>query len=199
MLAQPLADFLAALGHRRPAPGGGCAAAVAATLAAATARKVAAYSEPAEQEAAPAGLMGELERLEAMAGRFADEDAAAYAAYAAARAAKAPPADVQAALQLAAEVPQELLATALTLLRRLDEHKAHMNPRLLSDLAVAAHLAHAACNAAGENVRVNAAAMNNAGERAALEGQCRAWLTQADGLWRSIVSFAHADGRFDAR
>ena len=157
------------LASGEPTPGGGSAAALAGTLAAALVAMVArltigrkAYAavdkRAREILVAAEALRGELRRL-------VDEDAAVYAAVS--RAYKIPKHDPQRtraiddALLAAARVPAEVAKRASRVLELAEELQKIGNKNARSDAEVADGLAVAAIAGAEENVRVNLAAMSD--------------------------------------
>lgn len=158
-----VAQFLAQLGAKSPAPGGGAVAAVTGATAAALARMVVSYSlgkknladhQPALQNADAA-----LQRFEALMLGLGDEDAAAYALVNALQ--KLPEtdptrlADLPAAEAAALAVPRAVLGACCDLLRSIESLAPITNRHLRSDLAIAAVLAEAGAKSAWWNVRVN--------------------------------------------
>lgn len=157
-------EFLAELGSTAPAPGGGAAAALAGSMAAALVEMVAGIShKAAPQEERLEKIRGEAQGLRLKLTEAIEEDSAAYAEVA--RALSMPKATEEekaarraalaGALRRAAEVP---LATARRAMRVLDlcEELAPLASRHLhSDIATAAQLARAAARAALYNVDAN--------------------------------------------
>ncbi|HEY3045330.1 MAG TPA: glutamate formimidoyltransferase [Vicinamibacterales bacterium] len=167
--ATPYLDaWIDALAGGSPTPGGGSAAALAGTLAAAlvamvarltVGRKAYADVEPRARE-----ILAEAERLRAELRRLVDDDAAAYEGVS--RAYKIPkrdPARAQAideALLAAAHPPAEVvkLARRVLALAQTIEHIGNKNA--VSDARVAGMLARTAIDGATENVNANLAGMS---------------------------------------
>ena len=162
-----LRAFSEALASDAPTPGGGSAAAIAASLAAALVCMVTRLSQDRpryamfEQTHARA-----LEAAEQARRRFldlADEDSAAYAALVAARGSArstdAERADRDAAVKLAAHqaarVPMMVVRECYALIDYVDRLAGRSNLNAASDLDVAARLLEAAARGAGANVIVN--------------------------------------------
>jgi formiminotetrahydrofolate cyclodeaminase len=162
-----LTEFIDRLASPEPVPGGGSAAAVAASLGSALVAMVASLSLGRDryvqhtanlQEAAATG-----QRLATRLLELAEDDALAYGRYAAAlklprdtdvlreERARA----VGAAARRAAEVPLETLRACLEVVAAAERLAGRSNVNASSDLAVAALLADAAAQAAGANVIVN--------------------------------------------
>ena len=152
-----------------PTPGGGSAAALAGTLAAAlvamvarltVGRKAYAAVEPRARE-----ILAEAERLRAELRRLVDEDAAAYEGVS--QAYKIPKRDperaqaIDEALLAAARPPAEVvkLAGRVLALAQTIEHIGNKNA--VSDARVAAMLARTAIDGATENVNANLAGMSD--------------------------------------
>lgn len=156
-------EFLARLASQQPAPGGGAAAALAGGLAAALGRMVCAYTIGKPKFAAAqtqvAQLAGRLEHAAGMLNCLIDDDADAYQQLAdALKLDKADPQRrprVQAAAELAAAVPFQTCAISRAVLADLRTLQNIGNPMLKSDARAGIHLAHAASQAAAENVRAN--------------------------------------------
>lgn len=152
-----------------PTPGGGSAAALAGTLAAALVAMVArltigkkAYAavEPRARE-----ILAEAERLRVELRRLVDEDAAAYAGVS--RAYKIPKDDptrsgaVDDALLVAAQTPAEVVQRAQRVHQLATEIGTIGNKNAISDARVAGLLASTAMDGALENIKVNVAAMSD--------------------------------------
>ncbi|HYL21977.1 MAG TPA: glutamate formimidoyltransferase [Gemmatimonadales bacterium] len=170
-----------------PAPGGGSAAALAGALAAALVAMVArltigrkAYTgaEPRMRQ-----VLAEAEALRGQLRRLVDDDAAAYAKVSAAY--KLPKDDprrrraVDEALVGAAEVPLVVARGANRLIALAREVAAIGNRNASSDARVGAALARAALEGAVENVRVNVAALSEAGLGASLVKEAEALARQS--------------------
>ena len=162
-----LHEFVERLASPAPIPGGGSAAAVAASLGASLVTMVASLSIGREryqqhsatlQEAASAGR-----RLSERFLALAQDDADAYGALSAARRLprdteqerEARSAAMSAAARHAAEVPLETLHVCLGVVAQAERLAGRSNVNAASDLAVAALLADAAAKAAAANVLIN--------------------------------------------
>lgn len=197
MLRMPVSDFLSRLSERVPAPGGGAAAALAAALAVATARMAVAYSQgpktPADDKQKLEELARQLERAETICRRLVDEDAAAYQTYSETakqvKLGQASAESLQTVVRLAVSVPLHLAAISLSLLRLLDEHKDLIKAALLSDLAVAAFLAEAACKSARQTALMNIFELESEDDRTHLYAQCDHFADSAGRLAGQIVAF----------
>jgi glutamate formiminotransferase/formiminotetrahydrofolate cyclodeaminase len=162
-----LAGFIDRLSSAEPIPGGGSAAAVTASLAAALVAMVASLSRgrPAYEP-----FLATIERCDAegrrLAGRclaLADDDAAAYGTFAAVM--KMPrDTDEQKAVRkaalgeaatVAARVPLAVVLCCREIAVAAEELAGRSNRNAASDLAVSANLSVAAAHSAAENVRVN--------------------------------------------
>lgn len=197
MLQLPVADFLSRLSERVPAPGGGAAAALTASLAVATGRMAVAYSQGPKTSAGDKQkieeLARQLERAETICRHLVDEDAAAYRAYSETakqvKLGQASAESFQAAVRLAVSVPLHLAAISLNLLRLLDEHKTLIKAAMLSDLAVAAYLAEAACKSARQTALINIFELEFEDDRTHLYAQCDHFVDTATRLAGQIVAF----------
>lgn len=178
-----LADFTARLADKVPSPGGGAVAAVTLAHGAALGAMVLRYTvgRPAfaAHEASNAAALAELDAMRSNALGLADRDAAAYARLAALW--KLPEGDAvrardfQPAVREAIDAPQAIVDLAHRACALLADLAERTNPRLGSDLAIAANLAALAADAAEWNVRVNLPSLSDAmsarahGERTALQ------------------------------
>ncbi len=180
----PIAEFLSATAARQPTPGGGSVAALTGALAAAIGEMVLAYSvgrrDAVAVEPQLRHVAGELARAREVLLQLMVDDQSAYAELTAVR--KLPAGSAERAERLPATVlacvrcPQAIAATAVAILGLCEQVVDHVNPWLLSDLAVCADLATATARAAGYNVRVNLPSV------ADLEGR-QALAAETDQLW----------------
>lgn len=197
MLHLPVGDFLSRLSGRVPAPGGGAAAAMTAALAVATGRMAVAYSQgsktPADDKQKIEELARQLERAETICRHLIDEDAAAYRTYSQAaqqvKLGQASAESLQTAVRLTVSVPLHLAAISLNFLRLLDEHKNLIKAAMLSDLAVAAYLAEAACKSARQTALINIFELEFEDDRTHLYAQCDHFVDTATRLAGQIVAF----------
>ncbi len=152
-----------------PTPGGGSAAALAGTLAAALVAMVARLTigkkAYAGVDAQAREILAEAEQLRGELRRLVDEDAAAYAGVGQAyKIPKADPRRAQAiddALLAAARPPADVVKHGRRLLALAQTIEHIGNKNAVSDARVAAMLAKTAIDAASENVRVNLAGMSD--------------------------------------
>ena len=138
-----IAQFLAAVGDRTPAPASGAALAVTAALAAALVELTARFSDDAD-------ALAEAERRRLRALELADEDAEAYAAYLRERTADTHERTIA--------VPQEIAETAAAVAQLAERLEREGNPRLTGDAIAARLLAGAAEEGAARLVELNRAA-----------------------------------------
>jgi formiminotetrahydrofolate cyclodeaminase len=162
-----LGGFIDALASAEPVPGGGSAAAVAASLGGALVAMVAGLSQGRMKWAEHASLHAETaetgRRLAARLLDLADQDAAAYAAFAAAlklpRETETQQAErrdaMRAAARVAADIPMQTLEACLAVVSAAESLAGRCNTNAASDIGVAALLAEAAAHGAAANVLVN--------------------------------------------
>lgn len=158
-----LSEFLAAVGAKTPAPGGGAVASAVGALSAALAQMVVNYSigkkNLLEQQGELQAAIETLEKSRAHLLDLAQEDAAAYAVLNELQ--KLPPEDVRRvremgpAVERAVEVPWTVLLQSIELLKDFERLAPITNKYLRSDLGIAAVLAEATARSAAWNVRIN--------------------------------------------
>jgi formiminotetrahydrofolate cyclodeaminase len=168
-----VAAFVESLGSAAPVPGGGSAAAVAASLAAALVSMVASLSQDRPKYAAHAALHAEsITAARDLAAEFltlADEDAEAYGRYVAAmklpRDTDAQREERAAALRAAAggasQAPFQTVQACAKVVSYAEALAGRSNRNASSDLEVAALLSVAASRAAAANVYVNLPAIED--------------------------------------
>ena len=178
VLQLPVAKFIDDLASRSPTPGGGSASALGGALGVALGNMAAAYTS-GEKYASVAVHVADLsEQLNTLRLRFTEliqKDIDAYAGYAAARGMakgtpeekKARTAAIDAALETATIVPEQIVETALQSLKIVEELGSVANPNLAGDVAVAAYFLEAAARGAGIQVLSNCAAPDTTGKNAA--------------------------------
>jgi glutamate formiminotransferase / formiminotetrahydrofolate cyclodeaminase len=174
-------EFLNAVASRSPAPGGGSAAALAATLAAALGEMVCALTEGRKKYAGVepqiVALHQDLSRLRASLQRLIREDSKAYTAVV--DALKLPSATeeekaarmraVESATRYATEVPLQVARDSRETLLHLRNLAPIGNQNARSDASAAAQLAFAALKGAQYNVIINTTDLNDR----AFSQQCR--------------------------
>jgi formiminotetrahydrofolate cyclodeaminase len=178
--AQPLGQWLGALGSADPAPGGGAAAAITASLAAALVEMVcnvsAGKASLAEYEQHLAQVRDAARELRTGSLTLADHDAAAFTALLAAfRLPRGNPeeqasrrAAVQAATLRAATVPLEIAGNGAGVARLAAQLPGRSARNMLSDVSAAATCAAAAIEAAAVNVEINLRALTDSALRVTL-------------------------------
>jgi len=160
--------WIDALAGEAPTPGGGSAAALAGTLAAAlvamVARLTVGRKAYAAVEAQAREILGEAEQLRGELRRLVDEDATAYEGVT--RAYKIPKGDprraqaIDDALLAAARPPADVVKRGRRLLALAQTIEHIGNKNAVSDARVAAMLARTAIDGATENVNANLAGMS---------------------------------------
>jgi glutamate formiminotransferase/formiminotetrahydrofolate cyclodeaminase len=165
--------FLNATASGSATPGGGAVAALAGALAAALAAMVARLTIGKKKYADVEPQMQDIAaRAEALRARLTAAIEADSAAFDEVMSAFRLPKDsdeqkaargqaIQAATRRAIDVPLSVARTCVDLLELVRGAAEHGNVNALSDAATAAHMAHAAFESAGMNVRVNAAALGD--------------------------------------
>ncbi|HVO42641.1 MAG TPA: glutamate formimidoyltransferase [Aggregatilineales bacterium] len=195
-----LADFVNAVASSSPAPGGGAVAALVGTLAAALAEMVAGLTIGKKKYAAVEAEMIELadsaRRLRVQLLDAVDRDTAAYAAVMDAyKIDKSNPTRdpaIQGALREAAKVPLQVMQLTLDALALLHRVAEHGNPNAATDAATGAHIALAAMEAAGLNVRVNASNLTDADHASKLRVEVDDLLTMGRKLSPDVVATAES-------
>lgn len=162
-----IANFLDALAAKQPTPGGGGAAALTGSQAAALLCMVANFTLGAKKYAdvheEMRGYLAQAEALRLKLLALADEDVAAFngvsACYAMPKESDSEKAArteaLQAALKEAARVPFVAAEAALEVMKLVSPVAAKGNPNVVSDAAVALYLAEAALRASIVNVNIN--------------------------------------------
>lgn len=190
--AQPLGEWLSALGSADPAPGGGAAAAVTASLAAALVEMVcgvsAGHPDLAEHEQHLAQVREAARELRLGSLALADHDSAAFTALLAAwRLPRGNPeeqatrrAAVQAATLRAATVPLETAGNAAGAARLAAQLPGRSARSVLSDVGVAATFAAAAIDAAAASVEINLRALTDSALRVTLSDRLARHLEDGD-------------------
>ncbi len=156
-----LGDFTAALGEKTPVPGGGAAAGSALAHGAALGEMVLSFSAGKKAFADQTALFEEsivtLKIVRVRALELADEDARGFAALSATWTATppCPIADQLKAIRVAITPPILIIQSAHEAAETLERLVGRSNPRLVSDLAIAAGFVALAAEAAEWNVKVN--------------------------------------------
>ena len=159
--------YLADLASAAPAPGGGSAAALAAAFGAAlvamTCRVTAKHAGAAPEGRRLGELAEEADGLRRRLTALANDDARVYSDVIAARRLPVPEREpaVQHALERATEVPERLAAESRTVLALCDRIAPCARASTLSDLGVAAILAHGALRAGALTARTNLAGITD--------------------------------------
>jgi formiminotetrahydrofolate cyclodeaminase len=168
-LEEPLKTYTMALASGAPAPGGGSAAALVGSLAAALTSMVANFTVGREKfadvEEEVRLLLTKSEGLRGVLERLTQADTEAYGQVATAQKMprsteeekEARRAAVQEALKIAAEVPREAVRAAHGVLEVARQLVEKGNPNLITDVGVAAKFAAAAMECAALNVEINLA------------------------------------------
>lgn len=176
-------EWLSDLASDSPTPGGGGASALSAAASAALISMVCNLSigrpRYAEHEQLLTGVLRQATERRELALSLAQADAEVFqtvlAAYKLPRASEPEQLDraraIQSALAAAAEVPLRVAAVAADLIRLAGDISGRSNPSVLSDVAVAAVLAHAALDSAMVNVEVNLAGLDEGEQRSRLAGE----------------------------
>lgn len=152
--------YLEDLAARKPAPGGGSAAALGAATGVSLMSMVLNYTAGNQKYKASEGKTAEMlvktEKYRVMLAGLIDEDVAAYAALAAAfKRAKDTPAELEAAYRAALMPPYEVARIAYECLKLCATLPKIGNPNLITDTAIAAIFLEGAFVAAKFNVYIN--------------------------------------------
>ena len=166
---QSLDGWLDELAGGAPTPGGGSAAALAGSIAAALVAMVARLTigkkAYAQMDARAREILAEAERLRAELRRLVDEDAAAYggvsAAYKIPKHDPARPRAIDDALIAACRTPADVVRRAARVLELAVEIGRIGNKNASSDAMVGQLLAQTAIKGAAENIKVNVAGMSD--------------------------------------
>ncbi len=154
---QPLGRFLELVASRRPAPGGGSAAAIGVALAAGLVAMAARFSEDQIDEAPVLAVRAHGMQRQATA--LAQADAAAYQrvvdAGRSGRVGAGRRQRIRAALSAAADVPCEIVRLGATVAELAAQLAERGNPNLRGDAVSGALLAEAGVRAAAELVAIN--------------------------------------------
>jgi formiminotetrahydrofolate cyclodeaminase len=159
LTAQSVAEFLRSLGSGAPTPGGGAAAALCGSMAAAlvamVGRVTAARESSAERQAS--AIVAQADDLGDRLARLATEDMEAYERMIEARRSRGEPADLARALARATEVPIQAVRASREVLALCETLAPLARRTALSDLAVAASLAWSAIESGALTARTNLA------------------------------------------
>ncbi len=166
-------NFLDSLAAATPAPGGGSAAAYAGALAAALVAMVAHLTigkkKYASVEAQMTEILNQAEKLRADLTAAVDEDSTAFEGVMTAFKLTTETAEqetlrnqaIEEATKTAAQIPLKVAQKAVTVMALAERATALGNLNAITDAASAAAMARAALSAAGYNVRINVASLND--------------------------------------
>lgn len=196
MREQPFGNLLAAIAAKTPTPGGGAVTAAVGAIGVSLASMVVAYTTGKKNfEAHEAELQraaGTLERARDLMLELAAEDERAYAELNTLL--KLPESDARRVTELpvvtrtAIQVPLAVIGACIDLLRLYNRLSAITNPRLRSDLAIAAVLIEGAARASQWNVAINLPLVTDTGERQQAESAAAAMLAEGSRLLGLIES-----------
>ncbi|MBR3604285.1 MAG: cyclodeaminase/cyclohydrolase family protein [Elusimicrobiaceae bacterium] len=162
--------FNIALASAEPTPGGGAAAAMAATMGCALALMAAltTVNKKATSEEVKSRLDVHIRKLGALKNQlngFIQEDSIAYSAFIVAKKLPKDAPDrakaMEDALIYAARVPTDTATTAIQCLREIDVIKDDISPVIMSDILCAQHLLKSAIRCCIENIQANLAFIHN--------------------------------------
>ncbi len=187
-------ELLAEIGAKSPTPGGGAVASVTAALAAALGRMVVNYSvgKPslAEHDALHRAALEALADHARSALRLAHADSEAYGRLHALgkldHAHEQRKREWPGAVEAAIDAPRQVMSECLAMLELFDRLLGAANPRLGTDLAVAAILAEAAARAAAWNVHANLELLTDAGAARQVEAETARSVEQVRRLSETI-------------
>lgn len=199
ILNSTVRQFLAATASKQPTPGGGSVAALAGALAASLAEMALQYTVGRKQfETVQGELATAIDKLRKAGGLMQDlvkEDMAAYASLS--EVLKIPQ-DKRTedprylpAVVAAIRAPESIGGLAFHILQLCDEFLDKCNPYLVSDLGVAAALAHATVHAAELNVLVNLRMLPNPLEGEDIRRRVAELSLKADTVWHHVRSVVH--------
>ncbi|MDI6769693.1 MAG: glutamate formimidoyltransferase [Anaerolineales bacterium] len=199
--------FLEDLAAATPAPGGGSAAAYAGALAAALVAMVARLTigkkKYASVEAQMTEILNQAEKLRADLTAAVDEDSAAFEGVMAAFKLTTETAGqetlrnqaIEEATKTAAQIPLKVAQKAVTVMALAERAAALGNLNAITDAASAAALARAALSAAGYNVRINVASLNDRVAGDSFLNQLHAHEERAASLEKAIQKTLNERGR----
>jgi methenyltetrahydrofolate cyclohydrolase len=154
-----VAAFLAAMAAQKPAPAGGCAAALSLAQAAALCAKAARLSARQLTAERVGQLTAEAEQIREAAASLIDEDARAYQVVIEAKRGRADAHRVAGVLSQAADVPMRIVELAAGATELAAVLAADGNPALRGDALTALLLAQAAARSSAILVRIDLAGM----------------------------------------
>ena len=194
ILGSSVRQFIHATAARNPTPGGGSVAAVAGALAAALAEMALQYTVGKKQfEAHRAELTEAIDKLRKAAALMQDLVSDDIRAYSNLSGFLKVPADQRAghadyltAVAAAIRAPQDVGGMALHILEVCNELLDKTNPFLISDLGVAAALAHGTVDAAEYSVLVNLKLLPSAEEQAACRQRLLELSLRSDVVYRKV-------------
>ena len=203
-LNAPLRQYLDGLASGDPTPGGGSAAGVAGSMAAAllcmSARFTIGRERYAAFDEAATMVVTVAENLRAELQILIEEDAVAYAQYGAAMALPKGTEEekhsrhlaLQAATRASALAPMAIARHSYRLLELAGVLAANCNPNLVSDVAVATEMAVSAFRSAVLNVRLNLRYLEDADFVAQLTNELAPMVATAPGLADTALHTAYA-------
>ena len=194
MLAMSVNDFLTATAAKQPTPGGGSVAALTGALAASLAAMAMEYTVGKKAYAAhDAAVRGALQQFHQASKLFREllaEDVAAYAALSAllklSPEERARNADYLPTVIAAIRVPQSVGALAMNVLDLCASLRDKTNKYILSDLAIAAVLAHATVHGSEFNVCINLPLLGDVEEAAVIRKSTGELTARADAAYSAL-------------